>query len=149
MSGRAVGLSALAASAVLAGCTVAPPPTDPPPPALEESYAGSMTVTPGTVRSGDRVRVWFPDARTRGIAFTLEASAPPGWRAAYAMNSGVEADDDPGPWAAGDQLAGIDIGIGGPGGQQLQIPGVAAAGVYRLCTANAPQRACSLLTVTR
>jgi hypothetical protein len=147
----ASGMSALAALALLAACTVSSPrPVDPPLPDLEPSFVGSMTITPATAKPGDRVRIWFPDHRLRGIAFSMESPTPAGWRAAFNLNSGVRSNDDPGPWAAvGDRFGSVDIGVGGPGGQQLRVPDIAVDGVYRLCTANAPEKACALLTVSR
>jgi hypothetical protein len=121
-------------------------------PTLEEQYRGSMTINPSTARPGAWVSLGFPDNRTRGVAFTLEMWTGSRWTLTYYVIS----DRDPVRsvprwWRSSEPPPGAgwpDLGIGGPGGERVIVPPVAAVGVYRLCTANPPEKACALLTIT-
>jgi hypothetical protein len=110
-----------------------------------------MVVEPPRAEPGDVVALRFPDEMERGILFVLEGRTVDGWLPAFFLTS-----DGPGPeweltWQppGGAGLAVEDIGVGGPGPDHVLIPPVTAAGVYRICTANAAEKACAPIEVVR
>jgi hypothetical protein len=121
-------------------------------PHLEPRWHGSMKVSPEKLSPCEQVAMRFPDRQTRGIAFALDAWEDSTWRTRFYLTSdGGSLNSTPTWWSIEDDenRAVIDIGIGGPGPDHVLIPESAATGTYRLCTANAAEKACALVTVTR
>jgi len=94
----------------------------------------------------------FPHASVRGIAFSLSTWEEETWTPAFYLiaDSGELSDDEPGWWRAEDSenRGWHQVAIEGEGPDRVLIPDVAAPGEYLLCTANAVDEACALLTVT-
>ena len=110
----------------------------------------SMDVSPQRVRPGGQVALRFPDHQTRGIAFVLDAWENGTWQTRFLLTSdGGSLNWTPTSWTVDDTegRAVPDIGVSGPGPDHVVIPESAAAGSYRLCTANALEEACALVTV--
>ena len=146
---------------LLASCTGEPPmvptpPTDPPSSQLEPRFVDSLTATPAAARPGAVLTLGFPDERLRGLGYSLESAGTGGWTIEYYLVASRKGDEEPGrrSWIrARDGNDGVgfgwpDVAMAGPGGERVRVPGVATPGVYRLCTANAEQKSCALLTVT-
>jgi hypothetical protein len=119
-----------------------------PPPAATEQY--SVTVAPDTARPGATVALTFPTAPGRGIAFQLAKESEPA-KVLYYLTSdwGEPGKHKPTWWAYVGRGGWEDVGIGGPGPDRVVVPDIAEDGTYLLCTANAPDQACGLLTVRR
>jgi hypothetical protein len=145
---------------LLASCTAEPPmvptpPTDPPSPQLEPHFRNSMTVDPAIAEPGSVLTLGFPSNRQRGLGYGLEAVGANGWTIEYYLVAICKGDEEPGrrSWIragggnGGSGFGWPDVSMGGPGGERIRVPDVATPGVYRLCTANAAQQSCALLTV--
>jgi hypothetical protein len=112
---------------------------------------GTMTVTPAAAEPGQEVALRFPPDNLRGIAFSLSSWRDGAWSPLYYLTSDwgkpsyhpawwrVEDSDDRG-WE--------QVAIAGRGPDRVVVPDAAAPGEYLLCTANAVDEACALLTVT-
>lgn len=111
-----------------------------------------MTVAPTSATPGQEVELRFPPDSSRGIAFLLSRWDEGAWIPAFYMTSdwGMPSDHDPAWWRVedGDNRGWEDVGIGGAGPDRVLVPDAATAGEYMLCTANAADEACALLTVT-
>jgi hypothetical protein len=127
------------------------PTSDPPTPQLETRYINSMTAKPSTVRPGSVVTLGFPDQRLRGLGYSLESATAAGWRIDYYLVAARKSEEfGPKSWVrAGDDegFAWPSVGMTGPGGERVIVPDVALPGVYRLCTADPENQACTLITV--
>ncbi len=111
-----------------------------------------MTVTPASAGPGREVTLRFPADSQRGIAFSLSQWTAGQWNPAYYLTSdwGRSGDHAPTWWRVEDSedRGWEDVGVGGPGPDRVVIPDTAAPGDYLLCTANAVDEACALLSVT-
>ncbi|MGH3483041.1 MAG: hypothetical protein ACRDPQ_07360 [Nocardioidaceae bacterium] len=110
----------------------------------------SMEVSPQRVRPGGQLALRFPDHQMRGIAFALDVWEDGGWQTRFHLTSdGGNLNWTPTSWTADDAegRAVPDIGVAGPGPDHVVIPESAEPGSYRLCTANALEEACALVTV--
>lgn len=124
------------------------------PPSATPSTGVSLTMTAdsSTAAPDSVVTLWFPGEIIRGVAFTLESRQNSSWTLEYHLVSSWRGEV-PGPksWSpvGAPNFGGWpDIAIGGPGGERVRIPATAEPGIYRLCTANAPGSACTLLTIS-
>lgn len=115
-------------------------------------HPGGVTITPATARPGATVALTFPEESSRGIAFQLAKTSEP-TKVLYYLTSdwgrGGGGDYTPRWWDAGDSGGWVDVGISGPGPDHVVVPDTAADGAYLLCTANALEQVCGLLTVRR
>jgi len=110
----------------------------------------SMDVSPQRVRPGGQVALRFPDHQMRGIAFALDAWEDGSWQTRFHLTSdGGNLNWTPTSWTVDDAegRAVPDVGVAGPGPDHVVIPESAGVGSYRLCTANALEEACALVTV--
>jgi hypothetical protein len=107
-----------------------------------------MTVTPAVALPGQVVSLTYADDFMRGIAYQLvhdEGSATDLDAPAYYLS----ASDERVSWASADQdYAWVDIGVGGPGPDRVQVPDDIEPGEWLVCTANAAEQRCASLTVT-
>jgi hypothetical protein len=153
-SAAAAALAVVAVVAVTpwnqAGTTPAPAATESP--RIDPRSPNPVTITPATARPGATVALTFPDGSGRGIAFQLAKATEPN-KVLYYMTSdkgpGFWGKAKPLWWAAGEAGGWEDIGISGPGPDQVVVPDTAEDGTYLLCTANAASQVCGLLTVRR
>ena len=115
-----------------------------------DSRPSPITVTPATARPGATVALTFPDESGRGIAFQLAKATEPS-KVLYYLTSdwGRRGEHTPTWWRAGASGGWEDVGISGPGPDRVVVPDTAEDGTYRLCTANAADQVCGLLTVRR
>ena len=120
---------------------VAPAPANPD----AEMRPDLLVIEPAEAAPGDVVALSFPEETTRGILFVLEQRADGGWVALFYLRS-----NGPGPewemsWhpVGGQGMAVEDIGVGGPGPDNVPIPEVAEPGEYRICTGNAGADFCA------
>ena len=104
-----------------------------------------LVIEPARAAPGDVVALRFPEETTRGILFVLEQRVEGGWVALFYLRS-----NGPGPewemsWhpVGGQGMAVEDIGVGGPGPDNVPIPEVAQPGEYRICTGNAGADFCA------
>jgi hypothetical protein len=121
-------------------------------PVLEARWRGTMTITPAAASPGQRIALRFPEAKLRGIAFSLAAWNAEVWEVRYYLISGPGSGDITPVWWAVEDSEGRgwpDVGLAGPGPDYVMIPDAAPRGTYRLCTANARDEACALLTIGR
>ena len=144
-------LVALLAVVLVGGCGT---PLMPTPVGVPENPGAEMrpdliVAEPVQVEPGGIAALTFPALTTRGILFTLDLETAGEWRTVYFLTS-----DGPGPewertWsrAGGAGLAVEDIGVGGPGPDQVLIPDIAEPGSYRICTANAAEVICAPIEV--
>lgn len=113
--------------------------------APEAIVIDSTVVEPGTL-----LAVSFPDERTRGIHFVLEAVESDGTvTLTHHLISDWGGTHEPHSYAAG-EMEGIgipDVGITGPGSDTILIPAEATPGKYRICTGNARPNVCTTLTI--
>ncbi|MCW2751708.1 MAG: hypothetical protein JWR83_2818 [Aeromicrobium sp.] len=109
---------------------------------------GSPAMTaPIAAEPGEVIALGFPKQQLRGADFRLASREEGRWVDAYQLIS-TQNDSVRPPWRPlADALPVGDRGIGGPGPDFVTIPDTANAGIYRLCTANAQQQACAVLTV--
>ncbi|WP_143016198.1 hypothetical protein [Nocardioides szechwanensis] len=105
----------------------------------------AMVATPARARPGDVVSLTFPTEQPRGVGFTLTARSD-GTRYELTSNA-TQQDREPTGWTAG-RMGWIDIGIMGPGPDEVLIPPPSAPGEYDLCTGNAVDELCVRLTVS-
>lgn len=109
-----------------------------------------MVVTPNEVAPGDRVDLTFPAETMRGVAYVLERSTGEGWSTTHFLTSSTDGYGGSPSWVSADDPAGYgwdDIGIAGPGPDELAIPDDATPGAYRICTANALENFCAEITL--
>ncbi len=119
-------------------------------PTLDAKWRGSMTITPTAATPGQRIALRFPDHFSRGVAFSLAAWKGESWEVQYYLTSGPGSGSPAPEWWSVEDSEGHgwpDVGIGGPGPDYVMIPNTAPSGTYRLCTANARDQACELLTI--
>ena len=139
--------SALLAVALLAsGCTDASAPQT-----LGPDLAGTMTVAPASARPGQEVTLRFSATSVRGIAFSLSAWEEGAWAPVFYLTSDWgKAEHEPSWWRVedGENRGWEQVAIEGAGPDRVLVPDAATAGDYLLCTANAVDKACSLLAVT-
>ncbi|MFI7059478.1 hypothetical protein ACIBL3_00730 [Kribbella sp. NPDC050124] len=144
---RTAGWSAVAAVVVAAAVVGAVVPWDRAENVAENppSHPTGMTITPATARPGQIVALTFPEATPRGIAFQLAKPTEPD-KVLYYLTS--DWGDPVGHTPQWSRDAGwVDVGISGPGPDRVVVPEIAADGTYLLCTANAAEQVCGLLTV--
>ncbi|WP_256837645.1 hypothetical protein [Ornithinimicrobium faecis] len=103
---------------------------------------------PTTVSAGDLVELSFPQETERGVPWVLEEQDGDTWHQRYLLwsdgNGGTpdwvgHEDEERWGWD--------DVGVSGPGPDTVLVPDTAAAGPYRLCTANARENFCAELEV--
>jgi len=121
-------------------------------PTLDAKWRDTMTVVPARAAPGQQVALRFKSRGVRGIAFSLSAWGDPGWQVAYYLTSdwGTPGSHTPDWWSIEDSegRGWVDVGVGGPGPDHVVIPETAPPGDYLLCTANAVEEACAIVTVT-
>jgi hypothetical protein len=149
-------LVAVVLSGVLSGCGVTPP-------SASGSAAGqpadpAIAIHPDVARPGDELAMQFPDdTGVRGVAFTLDGWDGSGWKPLFHLTSdGQSAHREPAWWRVGEEVgervgeqgAGWeDAGVSGTGPDHVVVPPEAPAGDYRVCTADAREQLCGLLTI--
>jgi hypothetical protein len=120
-------------------------------PSVDPDLEGTMTVTPASAMPGQEVELRFPADSQRGIAFSLSHWDGGQWNESYYLSSdwGTSGDYSPSWWSVDDSenRGWEDVGVSGPGPDRVLVPDTALPGVYLLCTANALDKACALLTV--
>ena len=128
-------------------------------PTLDAKWRGTMTITPTAASPGQRIALHFPETKLRGVAYSLAAWTRDGWEVKYYLTLAALSDDSaastksdsfsPEWWSVEDSEGHgwPDIGLTGPGPYYVRIPNTAPSGTYRLCTANARDQACELLTI--
>lgn len=121
-------------------------------PHLDSELEGTMAVAPASATPGQEVALSFPSDNRRGIAFSLSRWNDGRWDETYYLTSdwGTPSDYTPGWWTVeGSENRGWQqVLISGPGPDHVLVPETASPGDYLLCTANASDEACALLTVT-
>lgn len=136
----------LAVALIVGGCA------DDSAPSLDPDLEGTMTVAPASATPGREVALRFPPGSQRGIAFSLAQWSDGQWDETYYLTSdwGTSGDYTPTWWTVEDSKnrGWEDVGVSGPGPDRVLVPETAAPGDYLLCTANALDEACALLTVT-
>lgn len=140
------GWALLAVALVVSGCT------DGPAPGLDPDLKDTMTIAPTSAASGQEVELSFPSDSQHGIAFSLSRWSESRWDKEFYLTSdwGTPGDHAPTWWTVeGSANRGWEqVGIGGGGPDRVIVPESASPGDYLLCTANALDEACALLTVT-
>ncbi|HSU01471.1 MAG TPA: hypothetical protein VLK03_02890 [Nocardioides sp.] len=125
---------------------------EPAAPPLEPRLQGTMTITPASATPGQEVALDFPADSVRGVAFSLATWAEGAWTPVYFLTSdwGVPAEHPPSWWRVEDSedRGWEQVAVEGDGPDRVVVPDAATAGDYLLCTANAADEACALLTVT-
>lgn len=103
-----------------------------------------MEVVPEVAAPGSRVELYFPAETMRGVAFYLDERVDGDWEREYTL-SAVSGDSPAEPtWAPRDEeLAWDDVGINGPGPDEVVLPPDLNGGTYRICTANAVDEFCA------
>ena len=138
----------LAVAVVLSGCSD----DSASPPRMDPDLDGTMTVAPSSASAGHDVALTFPSDSRRGIAFSLSRWSDGRWDKAYYLTSdwGSSGHHSPTWWTVeGSEDRGWEqVGVSGPGPDRVMVPETATPGDYLLCTANARDEACALLTVT-
>lgn len=136
----------LAVALVVSGCA------DDSAPSLDPGLKGTMTVAPTSATPGQEVALRFPSDSQRGIAFSLAPWSEGHWEEKYYLTSdwGRSGDYTPTWWTVEDSAnrGWEQVGVSGPGPDRVLVPETASPGDYLLCTANALDEACALLTVT-
>lgn len=111
-----------------------------------------MTITPASAEPAQEVELGFPGDSERGIAFSLSQWRDGDWKVAYYLTSdwGKPGDHPLGWWPVEDSenRSWVQVGISGAGPDRVLVPDTAKPGDYLLCTANAVDEACALITVT-
>lgn len=146
----------LAVVLLLSGCTGASAPEgsgrSAATPTVDADLRGTMTVAPASAVPGQEVTLRFPAGSHRGIAFSLSRWSRSRWTAAYYLTSdwGTSGDHTPSWWAVEDSenRGWEQVGVSGPGPDRVLVPETAPPGDYLVCTANALDEACAVLTVT-
>lgn len=119
-------------------------------PTLDAKWRGSMTIAPAAASPGQRIALRFPTNYVRGVAFSLAAWNGESWAVRYYLTSGRGSGSPAPQWWSGEDSEGRgwpDVGTVGPGPVYVMVPNIAPRGTYRLCTANARDQACELLTI--
>lgn len=116
---------------------------------VAENPPTGITVTPAVARPGQIVALTFPEEKIRGIGFQLARAAEPDKVLYYLTSDWGRGGGHTPMWWEGGTGGGPDIGILGPGPDRVVVPDTAADGAYLLCTANAREQVCGLLTVRR
>ncbi|MEU4392035.1 hypothetical protein [Kribbella sp. NPDC023855] len=156
---RVAGISAVACAVLAVGAIATLSPwqndtevpvasTPTPKPTLDPKFQGTMTITPATAAPGAEIALTYPAGYGRGIGFEL--AQPGDGKPLYYLIAGRGAKKP--TWRSVANAEGLvipDIGIQGPGPDRLVVPDTAADGTYLLCTSNASDKACALLTVAR
>ena len=121
-------------------------------PSLDPDLKGTMTVAPASATPGQEVELSFPSDSQRGIAFSLARWREGRWDKEYYLTSdwGTPGNHAPTWWTVEDSAnrGWEQVGISGGGPDRVLVPETASPGDYLLCTANALDEACALLTVT-
>ncbi len=154
--GQAAAWALLAVVLLLSGCTEASAPEgsgrSTAAPTVDPDLEGSMTVAPASATPGQEVALRFPTDGQRGIAFSLSQWDDGRWNQTYYLTSdwGTSGDYTPSWWSVedSDNRGWHQVGVSGPGPDRVLVPDTAPPGAYLLCTANALDEACALLTVT-
>ena len=152
---RTLAAGVLVLALLACGCSEGPQEAEEPPrssaPTLDPTWGDTMTVEPATARPGQRVALHFTPPVMRGIAFSLAAWSEGEWSVAYYLASdwGSPRAHEPDWWSAEDSegRGWVDVGIAGPGPDHVVVPDSAPAGDYLLCTANAAEESCAMVTV--
>lgn len=120
-----------------------------PPRPAPEVREDLVVVSPAVVDPGAVVEVTFPAGFDRGVAYALQREESPGqWVDEWWMTSDGNGGT-PVTVPAGTEGYGVeDVGVGGPGPDRVLVDAATEPGEYRLCTANALEDVCALLTVT-
>lgn len=148
-------LCGLVISGVLVGCSSSggdgAPALKQPLPSVPASSAGAMVLDSTSVAPGDEIGLFFPEESPRGVAFSLAPWSGDGWEEVeYYLSSDWSQKSRTPSWWSKQDSAGRgwpDIGIGGPGPDHVVVPDSAWAGPYLLCTENASDQMCAVLTV--
>lgn len=147
LGAQPAGWALLAVALVVSGCADGPAPDLDPDLDLEDT----MAVAPTSATPGQEVELSFPSDSQRGIAFSLARWNEGRWDKEYYLTSdwGTPGDHTPTWWAAEDSAnrGWEQVGISGGGPDRVLVPETASPGDYLLCTANALDEACALLTV--
>ena len=107
-----------------------------------------MVVEPMTASPGEVVAVTFPGGWERGIAYTLQREVAPGtWVDQWWMTSDGNGGQPVTVPAATEGYGVEDVGVDGTGPDRVLVDPATEPGEYRLCTANAVEDVCALLTV--
>jgi hypothetical protein len=110
-----------------------------------------MTVAPRSARPGREITLRFPADNVRGIAFSLSAWGQDQWIPFFYLTSDWGTTDHAPSWwrVDGSEDRGWEqVAVEGEGPDHVVVPETATPGDYLLCTANAVDEACALLTVT-
>ena len=136
----------LAVALVVSGCA------DESGPSLDPGLEGTMTLAPASATPGQEVALRFPSDSERGIAFSLAQRREGQWDETYYLTSdwGTSGDYAPTWWTVeeSENRGWQQVLVSGPGPDRVLVPETASPGDYRLCTANAVDGACALLTVS-
>jgi hypothetical protein len=111
-----------------------------------------MTVAPTSAAPGQEVELSFPSDNQRGIAFSLSRWSEGRWDKEFYLTSDWGTPDEHAPtwWTVAESAnrGWEQVAISGGGPDRVIVPESASPGDYLLCTANALDEACALLTVT-
>ena len=127
------------------GAGVAPDPANPD----AEMRPDLLVIEPARAAPGDVVALTFPDETTRGILFVLDQRVGDTWATRFYLRSNGPGEGWEMSWQAADAqgVAVEDIGVGGPGPDQVPIPEPAEPGEYRICTGNAGENFCAPIEI--
>ncbi len=158
---RYVGvLGAAVAALLVAGCGASAAPTAEGSPVVSSTSAPDeststgqpsadvalMEVSPEVAAAGSRVKLYYPAETMRGVAFYLDERAEGAWEREFTLVAAIGLGEP--TWAPIDEeIAVDDIGIGGPGPDEVALPPELSAGSYRICTANAVDEFCAAFDV--
>lgn len=146
LGAQPAGWALLPVALVVSGCA------DDSAPGLDPDLKGTMTVAPTSATPGQGVSLTFASHSQRGIAFSLAQWSEGQWEEKYYLASdwGTPGDHTPTWWTVEDSgnRGWEQVGVSGPGPDRVLVPETASPGDYLLCTANALDEACALLTVT-
>jgi hypothetical protein len=110
-----------------------------------------MTVTPASAEPGQELALRFSPENVRGIAFSLSSWTDDTWTPLYFLTSDWgKPSHHPAWWRVDDSenRGWEQVAIEGKGPDRVVVPEAASPGEYMLCTANAVDEACALVTVT-
>jgi hypothetical protein len=119
-------------------------------PTLDAQPRRNMTIAPAAASPGQRIALRVPTGYMRGVAYSLAAAKGGSWEVRYYLISGRGSGSPAPEWWSVEDSEGHgwpDVGIRGPGPDYVMIPNTALSGKYRLCTANARDQVCELLTI--
>lgn len=116
-------------------------------PPTQDSDIGTFELSPANPQPGEAFEATFDLDNERGGYFTLEQWSGSEWLpAAFLLES--DAFGRSATWTSVEGEFGVDAyGIEGAGPDGLVMPDDIDAGIWRLCTANAPVEACAQVTV--